>query len=135
MAITPLATALLGVVGAGAFLFLLPLVVDRLVTPSYPAPHPGGGVLVTGASTGIGADAALALAREGFLVFAGVRKPEDGARLVAQQPEIVPVIFDVTRQEHIDQALELVQAELAKRGLPLVRARVRACVRACVCVG
>lgn len=38
-------------------------------------------VLVTGASTGIGAGCAVGLARRGYRVFAGVRKPEDGARL------------------------------------------------------
>ena len=35
-------------------------------------------VLVTGASSGIGRDAALSLASQGFTVFACIRKPKDG---------------------------------------------------------
>ncbi|MGP3921148.1 SDR family NAD(P)-dependent oxidoreductase, partial [Nonomuraea sp. 10N515B] len=38
-------------------------------------------VLVTGASTGIGRATALLLAREGFTVYAGVRKEADGQAL------------------------------------------------------
>ena len=43
-----------------------------------------GFVVVTGTSTGIGAATALHLADEGFHVFAGVRRPEDGDALRAQ---------------------------------------------------
>lgn len=123
MEVCPLAAALLGVLTAGAFVFLLlPLLVEFLVTPTYPAPHPSGGVLVTGASTGIGEDCALTLAKKGFLVFAGVRRAEDGAKLQARHPGVIPVILDVTRPEHIEAALALVRSELASRQLPLVRA-------------
>ena len=38
-------------------------------------------VVITGASSGLGRDAALRLAREGWTVFAGVRKAADGAAL------------------------------------------------------
>jgi NAD(P)-dependent dehydrogenase (short-subunit alcohol dehydrogenase family) len=56
-----------------------------------------GAVVVTGASTGIGRAAALMLDREGFTVFAGVRKPEDGESLRAEGSErLEPVICDVT---------------------------------------
>ena len=44
-------------------------------------------VVVTGTSTGIGAATALHLARNGFHVFAGVRRAEDGEALRAQAPE------------------------------------------------
>ena len=36
--------------------------------------HESGGIVVTGASTGIGRHAALALAKEGYVVYAGCRK-------------------------------------------------------------
>ncbi|ORX73605.1 NAD(P)-binding protein [Linderina pennispora] len=41
--------------------------------------HPA--ILVTGTSSGIGHDTAIALASKGFTVFAGVRRWEDGARV------------------------------------------------------
>jgi hypothetical protein len=60
------------------------------------------GILITGASSGIGeASARVAIAR-GARVFASVRKPEDGARLVSTLgPQIVPVIFDVTDESAV----------------------------------
>ena len=36
--------------------------------------HENGGIVVTGASQGIGRHAALALAKEGYVVYAGCRK-------------------------------------------------------------
>jgi len=36
--------------------------------------HESGGIVVTGASTGIGRHAALALAKKGYIVYAGCRK-------------------------------------------------------------
>jgi len=51
-------------------------------------------VVITGASTGIGHAAAQRLAREGFRVFAGVRKPQDAERLRAEGLE--PLEVDVT---------------------------------------
>lgn len=62
-------------------------------------------VVVTGASTGIGAASARELARRGFHVLAGVRREQDADALRA--PGIEPVILDITRPEHI--------AELAAR--------------------
>ena len=55
-----------------------------------------GTVVITGASTGIGRETALRLARAGFAVLAGVRREEDGADLRAQDGRIEPVIVDVT---------------------------------------
>ncbi|KAJ2299363.1 hypothetical protein IWW55_004207, partial [Coemansia sp. RSA 2706] len=51
------------------------------VTRPAPGFHPG--VLVTGTSSGIGHDLAVALAARGYTVFAGVRSWEDGARVEA----------------------------------------------------
>lgn len=53
-------------------------------------------VLVTGASRGIGRATVLRLARSGWAVYAGVRRPEDGEALRAQAPTLVPVALDVT---------------------------------------
>lgn len=71
-------------------------------------------VLITGASTGIGRSTALHLAARGYTVFAGIRREADGAALVAAAAaaasRIVPVLLDVTRDEHIQRALAQVAA-------------------------
>ncbi|MFI5761865.1 SDR family NAD(P)-dependent oxidoreductase [Streptomyces sp. NPDC051563] len=56
-------------------------------------------IVVTGASTGMGASAARELARRGFHVLAGVRRDRDADALRAIGIE--PVILDITRSEHI----------------------------------
>ncbi|KAJ1884938.1 hypothetical protein LPJ66_010369 [Kickxella alabastrina] len=50
-------------------------------TVTQPAPDYHPAVLVTGTSSGIGHDTAIALATRGYTVFAGVRTWEDGARV------------------------------------------------------
>src|SRR4051812_15376356 len=78
-----------------------------------------GGVVITGASTGIGEATALKLDGAGFRVFAGVRKAEDGERLSAQGSSRLRVIhpFDVTDTDQIAAAVEAVEAGL--NGEPL----------------
>jgi NAD(P)-dependent dehydrogenase (short-subunit alcohol dehydrogenase family) len=78
-----------------------------------------GGVLITGASTGIGEATALRLDKSGFTVFAGVRKPEDGERLQAKASKRLVVIqpLDVTDADSIESARAQVEAELG--GEPL----------------
>ena len=77
-----------------------------------------GFVVVTGTSTGIGAATALHLARDGFHVFAGVRREEDGEALLAQVPEkLTPVIIDVTDESTIAAAATLVADAVGVRGL------------------
>ncbi|MFO0774518.1 MAG: SDR family oxidoreductase [Nitrospiraceae bacterium] len=78
-------------------------------------------VVVTGASTGIGAACARHLQGMGFLVFAGVRKREDGQALVASchgaTPAIQPILLDVTDHNSIAVAAKDVEAALTTAGI------------------
>jgi len=74
--------------------------------------------LVTGASSGIGRATALELARAGFTVFAGVRKPEDGEAVQSEaHGELEPVLIDVTDAAQIEAAVELIRERTRGRGL------------------
>ncbi|WP_446038932.1 SDR family NAD(P)-dependent oxidoreductase [Streptomyces sp. SID1121] len=57
-------------------------------------------VVVTGASTGMGAATARELARRGFHVLAGVRRDHDADTIRAAGVE--PVILDITRSEQVE---------------------------------
>uniref|UniRef100_A0A7S3L7G6 Uncharacterized protein n=1 Tax=Amphora coffeiformis TaxID=265554 RepID=A0A7S3L7G6_9STRA len=81
-------------------------------------------IVVTGSHTGIGKAAALALAREGFTVFCGVRKLEHGEELLATAREfdidtarVKPVLLDVTNSAQITAAVKTVAAFVGDRGL------------------
>lgn len=66
-------------------------------------------VMITGASTGIGEACALRLAKDGWRVFAGVRKDADGERLKAEGgANLTPITIDVTDQAQIDAAVKTV---------------------------
>jgi NAD(P)-dependent dehydrogenase (short-subunit alcohol dehydrogenase family) len=79
---------------------------------------PTPAVLITGASTGIGASCALALDRKGWTVFAGVRRVEDGERLRERASDrLRPVIVDVTDASTIATASEQIAAAVEGRGL------------------
>ena len=68
-------------------------------------------VLVTGASQGIGAAAALRLDALGFRVFAGVRSEPDGHALRRKgSPSLTPVTLDVTKPQTIKSAVETLEA-------------------------
>jgi NAD(P)-dependent dehydrogenase (short-subunit alcohol dehydrogenase family) len=73
-------------------------------------------VLVTGASSGIGAATVEALARCGFVVYAGVRNGLDAERAKATHPNVRPLHLDVTDAHAIEAAAHTVQAD----GVPLV---------------
>ncbi len=78
--------------------------------------HPA--VLVTGASTGIGAACALELDRLGYAVFAGVRKSADAERLVAAaSARLEPIRLDVTDPDQVEAALGRVAARVGTAGL------------------
>jgi NAD(P)-dependent dehydrogenase (short-subunit alcohol dehydrogenase family) len=77
-----------------------------------------GGVVVTGASTGIGHACALHLDRIGFRVFAGVRRDEDAERLrAAGSGRLAPVHIDVTDAASIRAAAHQVESELGSEPL------------------
>lgn len=78
---------------------------------------PAGGVVITGASTGIGEATAVRLARSGFRVFAGVRRDEDAERLGAAHASITPVRLEVTDAEEVAACVETVSDALAGRPL------------------
>lgn len=61
-------------------------------------------VLITGASTGIGSEIAMTLAKEGYVVFAGVRRKADKIRIEKISKNIHGVYLDVTDPESIDKA-------------------------------
>ena len=70
-------------------------------------------VIITGASTGIGAGAARYMAAEGWRVFAGVRKHADGEMLkLKSSGDLRPIILDVTKPDQVAAAVETVSAAL-----------------------
>jgi short-subunit dehydrogenase len=73
---------------------------------TLPVP-PGSFVVISGTSSGFGADFVATLVEKGFIVLAGVRKIDDGENLIKSikkenQKLVIPVILDVTKQETID---------------------------------
>lgn len=66
-------------------------------------------VLVTGASTGIGATTVAALAARGFVVYAGVRNGADAERVRASHANVRPLLLDITEQRAIATAVEIVR--------------------------
>jgi len=90
------------------FLASLPLLADLFTRKEFIVRH-SGIVVVSGASTGIGKDAAFELGKQGFTVYAGVRSDQDITKLTAEAKslpltgKLLPVKFDVTREKDIDQ--------------------------------
>lgn len=75
-------------------------------------------VLVTGSSTGIGRATALRLDREGWRVFAGVRREQDAESLRAEAiGRLEPVQLDVTDAAQIAAAAGLIGEEVGEGGL------------------
>jgi len=75
-------------------------------------------VVITGASTGIGAACALELDRRGWRVFAGVRTDAAGQRLRQQATgRLTPVMLDVTDSTQIGEAAQVVSAAVGDEGL------------------
>ncbi len=82
------------------------------------AGNESGGVVVTGASTGIGRATALLLDGKGYTVFAGVRKQADAKRLEeAGSDRLTPVTLDVTKERSIESAKRKVSRAVGSDGL------------------
>jgi NAD(P)-dependent dehydrogenase (short-subunit alcohol dehydrogenase family) len=80
--------------------------------------QPSRSVVITGASTGIGAACALYLDQLGFDVFAGVRRPADGAALRAKAVgRLMPILLDVAGAESIRAACEEVAERTGGHGV------------------
>jgi len=85
---------------------------------SFPV-HKNGAIVITGTSTGIGHDVAIALDKMGYTVYAGVRKQSDIQALQSEagvSSRFTPIILDVTKQEDIDKVLLRVEQD----GYPLI---------------
>jgi NAD(P)-dependent dehydrogenase (short-subunit alcohol dehydrogenase family) len=75
-------------------------------------------VVITGASTGIGAACALDCAGRGMTVFAGVRDPRAGEALAEKGgPSLLPITLDVTDESSIMRSVEAVQRVVGEGGL------------------
>jgi NAD(P)-dependent dehydrogenase (short-subunit alcohol dehydrogenase family) len=80
-------------------------------------------VLITGASSGIGRDAALYFNERGYRVFAGVRRAEDGQRVkdgAADPAQLQPLILDVCKDDDIAAARAAVIDQVGEGGLTTV---------------
>lgn len=85
-------------------------------------------IFITGCSSGIGRDAAMALAKAGFKVFAGVRRTADGDALEAalgacQTPTptiLIPVICDVADVTQIQSAFTTIKEDLKQTNGKLI---------------
>jgi NAD(P)-dependent dehydrogenase (short-subunit alcohol dehydrogenase family) len=90
--------------------FATPAAADHHGEPASDEPTAQKAVLVTGASTGIGRTITEVLAARGVFVYAGARKEKDLKELDAME-NVKSIRLDVTIQEEIDAAVEMVRKE------------------------
>ncbi|MBK7896893.1 MAG: SDR family oxidoreductase [Anaerolineaceae bacterium] len=75
-------------------------------------------VVITGASSGIGYDAARYLIERGYHVFGSVRKQADADRVQAALGEqFTPLLFDVTDEGGVETAVTQVTQKIGNNGL------------------
>jgi NADP-dependent 3-hydroxy acid dehydrogenase YdfG len=78
-------------------------------------------ILITGATSGIGRDAALRLARAGHLVLAGGRRADALASLARDaRGRVEPLALDVTDPDSVEAARRLVERRTGGRGLDVL---------------
>jgi NAD(P)-dependent dehydrogenase (short-subunit alcohol dehydrogenase family) len=83
--------------------------------------QPGQSILITGATSGIGREAALRLVRGGHLVLAGGRRADALAALARESGgRLEPVVLDVTDPASVEAARELVERRTGGRGLDVL---------------
>ena len=81
-----------------------------------------GIVVISGASSGIGLDSAIAFAEKGFHVFLGVRKQNDfDGVLQMGNAKFHPVILDVTVEKDVESLKDSVIQFQEQSNLPLLR--------------
>lgn len=77
-----------------------------------------GAVVITGTSTGVGRATALLLDRQGYRVFAGVRKEKDAESLKnSASGNLTTILLDVTKAEQIQEARKFVSQAIGDEGL------------------
>lgn len=77
-----------------------------------------GSVIITGASRGIGRATALLLDNQGYRVFAGVRKPQDGDALRAEASDrLQPVTLDLLDVASLRKSMDDIGQQLDNVGL------------------
>jgi short-subunit dehydrogenase len=64
-----------------------------------------GNILITGISSGIGKDAAIALAERGYQIYGSVRKIIDADYVKSVKGKILPFVMDVSDSKSIETAL------------------------------
>lgn len=74
-------------------------------------------ILITGASSGIGKATALLLAKQGYQVYATVRKEADAQAFQHPASGITPILLDVTNWQQIREAQVRIGAEVGDAGL------------------
>ena len=81
-------------------------------------PAPARAVLITGASSGIGAACVQRLAAAGFHVFVGVRQLRDADALQASVTgQVTPLLLDVTEPAQIADAQGQIATQVGEQGL------------------
>jgi NAD(P)-dependent dehydrogenase (short-subunit alcohol dehydrogenase family) len=68
-------------------------------------------IVVTGASSGIGAAAVAALGRKGFIVYAGVRNDNAAQQWQSRDSRVRPLMLDVTDAAAIERAANTVRGD------------------------